>query len=323
MLFLNDQQGGFRNVSSVSGADSLADGRSFAFLDFDRDGWLDIAVSNANEPKLELFRNRMGDAGASGGSIALAFRGANHAAAPSPGASARDGYGARVTVTLDDGRTLVREHVCGQGFAAQQGPVMRVGIGTNQVERASVRWPSGKVQELAEVAAGQLYVLHEDPSGARDGSGVDVEPYLRQVVIPAAPQRSIPAAPLAPGEARLTLAVSMATWCTACVEAKPMLRLIREAFPTGELALAGVPIDPKDDAEKLAAYVAEHQPPYALRELAPEARAEVQALYTAACGVEAVPSSLVLDAQGQVVAAFPGIPTVSDLKAILAAAQRP
>ena len=56
-LFLNRAGEQFVDVSGVSGLDDAADGRSFALLDFDRDGWLDIAVVNANAPLLRLYRN--------------------------------------------------------------------------------------------------------------------------------------------------------------------------------------------------------------------------------------------------------------------------
>jgi len=40
----------FRDLSGISGLDHPGDGRAFAWLDFDRDGWLDIVAVNANAP---------------------------------------------------------------------------------------------------------------------------------------------------------------------------------------------------------------------------------------------------------------------------------
>ena len=55
-LFLNSA-GNFADVTLVSGADDIADGRSFAIVDFDQDGWQDIALMSLNNPKFKLYRN--------------------------------------------------------------------------------------------------------------------------------------------------------------------------------------------------------------------------------------------------------------------------
>ena len=60
-VFINDAGRAFSDLSGVSGMDSIADGRGFAYLDYDRDGWVDVALVNSNAPQLELFRNRMGE----------------------------------------------------------------------------------------------------------------------------------------------------------------------------------------------------------------------------------------------------------------------
>ena len=145
-LFLNQGANGFTELSGLSGVDHPADGRAFAVLDFDRDGKPDFAVVNANEPRFQLFRNRIGDnlETGTGSIIALRLIGGAMTAAPDPGWSNRDGYGARVTVELDD-RTLVREHRAGEGLAAQNSSLLLIGIGdASVVPRMTVRWPSGR-----------------------------------------------------------------------------------------------------------------------------------------------------------------------------------
>ena len=77
--------------------------------------------------------------------IAVRFVGGNHRARPGTGTSNRDGYGARVEVVVD-GTTLLREHRCGEGLAAQNSATMLVGIGAHPAaESVTVRWPSGVV----------------------------------------------------------------------------------------------------------------------------------------------------------------------------------
>jgi hypothetical protein len=84
-LFLNRGGEEFLDASGVSGLDDPADGRAFATLDYDRDGWLDIALVNSNAPWVELFRNQMGchPGAGPGRTLALRFVGGNDAAQPS------------------------------------------------------------------------------------------------------------------------------------------------------------------------------------------------------------------------------------------------
>ncbi|MGY8659122.1 MAG: FG-GAP repeat domain-containing protein, partial [Verrucomicrobiales bacterium] len=53
-LYLNRGGKSFADVSALSGLDLVSDGRSFAYLDYDHDGWLDVAVASANAPQLQL-----------------------------------------------------------------------------------------------------------------------------------------------------------------------------------------------------------------------------------------------------------------------------
>ncbi len=49
----------FADLTLVSGADDTSDGRSFAIVDYDQDGWQDIALMSLNAPRFKLFRNEM------------------------------------------------------------------------------------------------------------------------------------------------------------------------------------------------------------------------------------------------------------------------
>jgi len=173
-LFRNSGAAGFSDISGVSGLDDPADGRGFAILDYDRDGRLDIAIVNANAPWVELFHNQIGcrpGDSAGGRMIALRFVGGNDRAQPSAEWSARDGFGATVTLDLGDGRFLRREHRAGEGFAAQNSATMLIGIGDLEtVPSLTVRWPSGRQQTATDVRAGTLAIVHENPSQATDGT---------------------------------------------------------------------------------------------------------------------------------------------------------
>ena len=175
-LFLNQGGDRFVDLSGISGADSPADGRAFTLLDFDRDGWQDLAVVNANAPLFQLFHNQMGD-GSTAAMLALRFVGGNHADQPSQQWSARDGYGATVTIDVAPG-TIVRQHRAGEGFSAQNSPIMRIGLGDmSRVASLEVRWPSGKVQIATDVPARTLVSVYENEGHSPTGEAFVIAPY--------------------------------------------------------------------------------------------------------------------------------------------------
>jgi hypothetical protein len=168
--FANRGGQSFDDLSGLAGLDNPADGRGWVLFDYDRDGWQDLAVVNANEPMLNLYRNTMAAAGLEGGVVAVRLVGGNDG----PGVAAlapRDGYGAVVVADLGDMK-LTREHRCGDGYAAQHSAVMVLGIGKRGgVKQLTVRWPSGRIAELADVAEGSLVTCWEEPGQSPDGSG--------------------------------------------------------------------------------------------------------------------------------------------------------
>ena len=64
--FANRGGRSFADISALSGLDNPADSRGFAVLDYDRDGWQDIALVNANQPLFNLYHNEMPAAGLQG-----------------------------------------------------------------------------------------------------------------------------------------------------------------------------------------------------------------------------------------------------------------
>ena len=146
----NDGQGGFDDVSGTVGLDLDQDGRSFAVLDYDRDGDPDLAVMAARgSPQLRLFRNDFAGRG-----VALAVRLAGTH-------SNRDAVGARVTVETD---RLRRTKIvnAGSGFLSQHSKELVFGLGASQrVVRLTVEWPSGGTQSFAEVPLNQRLRIEE------------------------------------------------------------------------------------------------------------------------------------------------------------------
>ncbi len=245
-LFRNDGGGAFEDVSELSGADHVGDGRSFAVLDYDRDGWIDLAVVNANAPLLEVFRNQGAlkrDPG-SPGFVALRFVGSNWTSKPAPGKTARDGFGARAIVEAGE-RVLHREHRAGEGLAAQNSGTLVVGLGERQeVDRLVVRWPSGVEHASGPIAAGSLVTFYEAPSQSPTGHAVRVEPYARPAFNE--PRREVvrevrfdPAS--ASDNSAVRLYAAAAQCKTSCASEVPQLQALREAFRPDELAMYSIP----------------------------------------------------------------------------------
>ena len=322
-LFLNLGGNGFQDVSGVSGLDAETNGRSFALLDFDHDGWQDVALVNANAPLVELFRNRLGDSTrrptVRNRMLALRFVGANHTSAASPGRSNRDGVGARVRVKLGE-RTLQREHRVGEGFAAQNSATLIVGVGERDVVDAlEVRWPSGTVQRLGPVETGRLLTLYEDPSQSPSGDGLVSAAYARAVVAAEREALELPRRlfPLHRGiqssgtAPPLLIYTTMATWCASCLAELPHWQRLRELFPPEELEIRAVPVDNADTRQKLARYLERHRPAYRLVETDAQQVSSVNQLVLDELGKDGLPASFVTDARGQVLAAGWTAPSVS------------
>lgn len=331
-VFLNQNGDDYVEVSGISGLDHPGDSRAFAVLDFDRDGWQDMAAVNANAPLFQLFRNRMGERNDPGGMVAIRFEGGNRFAFPSSEWSSRDAYGARAVLEVE-GRELLREHRAGEGLAAQNSATLLVGIGNaEEVTRLQVAWPSGRRSDTTAVPAGTLVTAYEDPSASPTGAPFVLAPYrvrgeslavtasLEETAPDKAANRSIRAAQdVLPGErARLILYTTVATWCAPCLDELPSLNLLKASFTNAELEIFGVPYDPEEMPEVLDAWSARYEPPYRiLSELKPGQRKAVIQGALDALRIDGLPAAVVTDSEGEVLLVRWGPPSVSELRILL------
>jgi peroxiredoxin len=326
-LFMNHEGKKFYDISPLSGIDDPADGRSWIALDYDRDGWLDIAMTNANSPLFRLHRNRMGErAGASqrGRTVAVRFVGGNTAATPADGLACRDGYGAKVRVELGDKR-LLQEYRCGEMHSSQSPRTLLIGIGAvESVPRVEVEWPSGRKQSIEGVSAGSMVTAYEVPEQSPTREAFVVAPYGNPLRIAADSGKPAPLAQLRivdrkDSPPKLTMFTTMATWCPTCKGELPQLAALRQAFSPDQLEMHGVPVDETDTQEKLANYVEENQPAYDL--LTDLSRGDVltveQVVERTTQLKEALPATLITDPDGMVVYASAGVPSISDLRRLL------
>ena len=131
-FFLNDGEGRFEDASEAAGPAVTAPlaSRTAAVCDYDRDGRLDLFVTNNNGP-YQLLRNEFEGAGHWLG-VELRGRGGNTRA-----------VGARVTLVSDD-REQSREVQAGSGYLAGHALGAHFGLDdATEVSELRVRWPSG------------------------------------------------------------------------------------------------------------------------------------------------------------------------------------
>jgi len=327
--FANRAGRSFVDISGLSGLDNPADSRGFAILDYDRDGWLDVAMVNANQPLFNLYHNEMPAAGINGGMIALRFVGGNRTPLPSKEYACRDGYGARVTVDLGDQR-IVREHRCGEGWSTQNSATMIVGIGSHTVvPSVSVRWPfpSLKTASTQAVPEGTLLTVYENPADSPSRQAFTRQPYrIKSTPAPTTtPVRTrsvfrVRTLDLAAKPARLRAYTTFTTSSPCATNDLPVLRRLKEVLSGEGIDITVVPIDEADDNSKLAAYAKEWKPTSRLVNLAPAKRVEALAAYAQALGQEPpLPSTVITDEAGHVLSAEPGLPSISALRQLLMA----
>lgn len=158
LLYQNVGDLKFKDVSSDWGFNRLGVSFGAATGDFDRDGDLDIVVNNMDTSAL-IYRNDL----PTGNHLRLKLIGT---------ASNRAGQGAVVRLQIGD-ELQTRYLTPSRGWTSTSEPVVHFGLGNHdQVDRVTVHWPSGAVQQLLAVNANETIEIREedhqsDPSVAK------------------------------------------------------------------------------------------------------------------------------------------------------------
>lgn len=198
VLFANNRNGTFSEVSGAAGMDFLEDSRSFALADIDRDGRLEVILRNRNAPQLRILHNAMKELGNS-----IAFRLRGHK-------SNRDAIGAAITIDAD-GIRQTRYLQAGAGFLSQHSKEVFFGVGKSKtIGQITIRWPSGLIQKFESLPANHRIEIEEgsgsiaahpfaaapsayaqpSPPGAADSLPDSVETWLVEPIV--APAFSLP-----------------------------------------------------------------------------------------------------------------------------------
>ncbi len=151
-FFLNKKDEPFVDLSYESGADIDSDSRGVIAADFDRDGDMDLLVSNVGGGSLRLFLNQIPSE--------------NHRVQIklNPTKGNRDGIGSRVIAHIGD-QQILRDVFPSNGFMGQTAPELILGTGdASKIDKLTVRWPDGTEQEFADVPVDcQVEVKQNDP----------------------------------------------------------------------------------------------------------------------------------------------------------------
>ena len=258
--------GRFANISAVSGLDFPDDGRAVALVDWDHDGDLDMWISNRNAPRLRLMRNEQ-PRGNHFLMLRLEGNGKN---------TNRDAIGARVEVVLGGTgphKPMIETLRAGEGFLAQSSKWIHFGLGkVDAIERVTVRWPGGEVEEFSGVTVDHRYRLVQG-----SGKVQDVGQSARETVLASSSQNvqsptqtaRVPLVELLPmqrslyaefngqkrqlplGDGRLLLVNLWASWCAPCqVELKEFSERYKELQAKGIDVLALSVEGLEEDARK-------------------------------------------------------------------------
>ena len=156
-VWINDGSGGFVDVAQMVGATDRHDGRAVALADFTGKGALDVVVANQRGPLL-LYRNQVAPERQW---IAFDLEGSCRDDSGGKPCSNRSAIGAQVELFWS-GRRQVQAVSGGSGFCSQNQRRLHFGLGTGAtIEKAVIRWPSGKTQELLAPEAGRNHRIQE------------------------------------------------------------------------------------------------------------------------------------------------------------------
>jgi tetratricopeptide (TPR) repeat protein/thiol-disulfide isomerase/thioredoxin len=192
IFYASNRDGTFSDISGAVGLDFVEDGRAFALGDFDQDGRQEIFLKNRNAPQLRLLKNVMENLPPS---IAFRLRGTK---------SNRDAIGAAITVETESGHQT-RMLQAGSGFLSQHSKEVFFGLGDAKGRvRASIRWPSGLLQDIRDLPPNHRIWVEEGSEKLR------LDPFKTQ-----APSR----APLSISEPQEVDLAAVETWVLAPVAA--------------------------------------------------------------------------------------------------------
>lgn len=150
-LFRNLGNGRFENVTPQAGSAlrMAAAHRGCAFGDLNNDGRIDVVVSAIGEPAKVLYNV----CGSENHWILIQLRGTK---------SNRDGIGSKIKITSESGEIQYNHATTAVGYASASDKRIHFGLGAvRRIREIEIRWPSGHIQLLKDIAADQILMVKE------------------------------------------------------------------------------------------------------------------------------------------------------------------
>ena len=149
VMFANNRDGTFSEVSGPTSLDFFEDSRTFVLADLDHDGRLEVVLKNRNAPQLRVLHNSMKEIGHS-----LAFRLRGYAITTTQSGTA---------ITVEAGKLRQTKYLqAGSGFLAQHSKELFFGVGdAAESVRATIRWPNGLVQQFESLPVNHRIEIEE------------------------------------------------------------------------------------------------------------------------------------------------------------------
>jgi len=302
-LFLSLQGESFKDISGVSGLDSLQDGRAVTLADFDNDGDHDVFVTNIQGEGHLLFRNNIGQ---DNSFLRVSLEGTS---------SGKDAFGAMVRVKTSLGiQTGIKSG--GSGFLAHHDPRLLFDLGeVSQVESIEITWPSGKLQRLGPVRAGlsirvvegvdEFHIIDERAGRLADPLSPEETLWRRLKIsrngeLPGLAFRSLDGEEGSLKKGNAYLVNFWATWCIPCRREMPELQSLLPQFERAGIQVIGISLDLEVGSDRV-------------RKFSEELGVTYPIYMTNASGMDeifgeevSIPLSLLVDGEGRVTKAFSG-----------------
>ena len=145
VLYRNEGDGTFTDITAAAGTGSLGKGHGATFADFDHDGDLDLYAGLGGHYDADVWENKLyRNDGAINHYISIELVGTR---------TNKNAIGARATA-FAGGRVVRGHRQSGLGFGTSNGPAVHLGLGAaTRVESLHVRWPGGARQHFYDLPA--------------------------------------------------------------------------------------------------------------------------------------------------------------------------
>ncbi len=145
-IFFENNKGKLNNQSEESGLALLGNSRSASYFDRDNDGDLDIIINNYHEPAV-LFNNNADTVMHHWLKVKLIGN-------PEKSVSL-DAIGAKIIVTLPDGKTIWREIRSTDGYMSVHPKEQHFGVGKAKQVDLKIIWPNGDTKDFKQIKVDQ------------------------------------------------------------------------------------------------------------------------------------------------------------------------